>query len=557
MRKLLNKRKAFVRENTFCSKNAIHFLNISQFFGAANDNVFKFLAVFFLISLKGVDASSSILFWTGTVFVLPFLLFSSAGGVIADRISKQKILVWFKFFEVLIAIAGVLALTYKSEIGCYVVIFLFALQSSIFSPAKYSVIPEIVPKNKISKANGLITSFTYLAIIFGTYIATFATRFTEKNYVLAGYSCLIIAVLGFVGSLFIPYTQPARSTKKVNPYFLKEIIDALKYCKTKKNLRTCIFGSAMFLYVGSFLQLNLIPLAIQSLGMSEEGGGSLFLAVAIGIAIGAFFAGKISKKQPELGMTCLASFLFFIMFFCLAMFATQKITVFALLVLIGVVGGFFIVPFDSYLQTHCGEKMRGQVVAASNFISFGGVLLAPLSIYLFSGIFGFNAAQGFMIVASLVMVATMFFTAHLSGQLFHFLARKILKRIYNIDLQSSPFPTEEGCTLIIKNGSWLKALLISICSPNIHFYFVKPKKTFSDAFYRLYRCISPFYLDRLGTPSLNGVIDYFSYSKQHEISCLLLSKKNPTVFPRSIVTNGLYNVDFSFKKKRSVSIVFE
>jgi acyl-[acyl-carrier-protein]-phospholipid O-acyltransferase / long-chain-fatty-acid--[acyl-carrier-protein] ligase len=557
IRNLLQNRAEFLKRSPFFSKNAIQFLNIAQFFGAVNDNAFKFLCVFLLISIKGIDASSTILFWVGTVYVLPFLLFSSSGGIIADRVSKQKIIVGLKVFELGIAILGIFAFVYKSEVGCYIVLSLFAFQSALFGPPKYSVIAEIVPRESIPKANGLITSFTYLAIILGTFLASFSTYITGKNFVLTGIMCLIISILGLAGSLLIPHTEPKRSKKKVHPLFFKEIYDTLKFCKSHRNLRTCIFGNAVFLYVGAFIQLNVIPLAIESLGMSEEGGGYLFLTVAVGIAIGAVLAGKISRKQPELGVACFASFLFFVALMALSFLHTHLILVFLLLTLVGFVGGFFIVPFDSYLQTHSPDQMRGQIVAASNFMGFCGVLLAPLSIYLFSGILGLSAAKGFLIVSLLVLIATRWITARLAGQFFNFSARKILKRLYRIDIQRSPFPITDGCTLLIENGSWLKAMLISICSPHIKFYYIKKRHSFADWLFRAYNTITPFYLDRFTRSNAGTLIDYFSFKKSNEVSCLLLPKGEKTLLPSRINTNKLYSVAFSFGTRRSVSIVFE
>lgn len=140
-------------------------MNISQFLGVINDNVFKFLTVFLLIDIQGVEASSSILFWVGTVYVLPFLLFSSAAGVLADKFSKQKIIVALKAVEVLTTALAIFAFWLESAWACYALLFLLSLHSAAFGPSKYSIIPEIVSHEKISKANGLITSFTYLGVI--------------------------------------------------------------------------------------------------------------------------------------------------------------------------------------------------------------------------------------------------------------------------------------------------------------------------------------------------------------------------------------------------------
>ncbi|MDN3507774.1 MAG: MFS transporter, partial [Simkaniaceae bacterium] len=281
---LKNRRHAFLRRETFFSRNGIHFLNLSQLFGVINDNTFKFLSVFLLLTLKGNAQASEILFLIGTVYVLPFLLFSSSAGIFADRFSKQKMIVALKAFELFIALGGVVAFTYRSAFGSYAILFLFAFQSALFGPPKYSIIPEIVKKNDIAKANGLIVSCTYLAMIVGTFLASFIADKTNENYVISAWVCVGIAVAGLISSLFIPHTEAKGLKQKPKFFFLKEIADTLRECKPLPYIRLCIFCSAFFLFIGAFFQLNVIPYAMEALNLSKIWGGYLFQTVAIGIA---------------------------------------------------------------------------------------------------------------------------------------------------------------------------------------------------------------------------------------------------------------------------------
>ena len=216
-------RLPFRNHDTFITRHSIQFHNLTQFGGALNDNIFKYLIVFSLIAMQGVEASSTILFWVGIVYVLPFLLFSSGAGILADRFSKSRMIVALKMTEIIIIVLSFIAFATKSEWGSYSLMFLLSMQSALFGPPKYSVIPELVKKDKISKANGLITSFTYLAIIIGTFLASAVTQITNRNFVLAAGLCLFIAAGGFITSLFIPYTKPKGTKKKINPLFVVEI----------------------------------------------------------------------------------------------------------------------------------------------------------------------------------------------------------------------------------------------------------------------------------------------------------------------------------------------
>jgi len=296
----------FVKLHTYLSKfpgfsnpekYSLGFLNSAQFCGALNDNIYKLVLIFYLIQLKGPEYANTILSMAGAIFVIPFLLFSSAAGILADKFSKNRMVIVVKVTEILIMLLAIAAFAFKITWGVYVLLFLLSTQSAFFSPPKYGIIPELVPKNKVSKANGLITSCTYLAIIFGTFLASFLTEFTGRNYVLVGVFCLFVAIIGFLSSYGIKHTDSKGSEKRVDILFFREIFRTLKASRDQKHLLICIFGGAFFLFVGAFTQLNIIPFAIDSLGLSAVAGGYLFLTTALGIAFGAWCAGQVSRKH--------------------------------------------------------------------------------------------------------------------------------------------------------------------------------------------------------------------------------------------------------------------
>lgn len=229
---------------------------------------------------------------------------------------------------------GLLSVYLESAFGSYTALFFMATQSAIFGPSKYGVIPELVEGKMVSKANGSMTSFTYLAIILGTFLASFITDITNKNFVFEATFCVLIAVIGFLTSLGIRRTAPQNSTKKINPFFLYEIYQTLKQSWNIPHLIPAIFGSSFFLFIGAFTQLNIIPFAMQSLHLSEVGGGYLFLATAVGIAIGAVLAGQLSKDRVELGLSCITGFFIAIFFFILYLFS-WSLTATILSILIG------------------------------------------------------------------------------------------------------------------------------------------------------------------------------------------------------------------------------
>ncbi len=444
---------------------SFYLLNAAQFTGALNDNIFKLLVIYLLISVKGPASANIILSLAGAIFVIPFLLFSSAAGVLADRISKRTIIVFCKALELTIMLFACVTVYIESEFGLYFALFLLATHSAIFGPSKYGIIPELVEQKMVSRANASLTSLTYLAMILGTFLASFLTEITNKNFLVIALFCTFVSLVGLFAGFGITKTEAVRSTKKINPFFFYEIYQTVKISWKIPNLLPCIFGSSFFLFIGAFTQLNMIPFAMQSLGLSDVGGGYLFLATAIGIAIGSIISGKLAKESVEPGISCIAGVFIGIFFLLLSLLSFSLIAVIILLTLLGVAGGCYLIPFDSYLQVNSPDEKRGQIIAAANFFSFIGVLMAAVYLYLVSENFGFSASSGFALLGVLSLIANFITTGRLSSLFFPFFAKKVLKRFRKVHLVTAlPDPST---IIILQSNSWLDAILLYTYLPKL------------------------------------------------------------------------------------------
>lgn len=477
-------------------KNSLAYLNGAQFLGALNDNIYKLVLAFFLIGLGGPRSASTVLATAGALFVIPFLLFSSAAGILADRFSKSRLIIVIKGTEILIFLFAILAFYLKSQWAGYTLLFLLSSHSAMFGPSKFGIIPELVPEQKVSKANGLIVSFTYLAVIIGTFLASFLTDITNRNYILVASFCLIIAIGGFVSSFGIKYTPPRGSEKKISPFFLKQIFQTLRECRDRKHLLIAIAGSSYFLFIGGFTQLNIIPFAMDSLGLSEVAGGYLFLTSALGIAVGAQISGFASKKRIELALTCLAGALISLFFFILSSSTASLSITLVSLFAIGFAGGNFVVPFDSYIQIASPEKNRGHVIAATNIFSFVGVLIASVALYLFSEVLGLSPAAGFALVGALTALFTLLLFLRLSDQLLSYSAKKLLFPWIHIHTEGIELlKRREKPILMLEKGSFFKGWILTGMIPNLSLLFPQYKVRrfpyFENLFYSLHRIEAP------------------------------------------------------------------
>lgn len=466
------------------------YLNITQFVGALNDNIYKLLIAYFLIDKEGIDNSHRILAFTGAIFVLPFLLFSAFSGVMADRYSKRNIIAFTKLLELIIMLLGIAAFWYESHIGLYFILFLLATQTALFAPAKYGILPELVPTEKISKSNGMMTSFTFLAIISGTFFASFLVDITGRNYIIAAIFCAVIALIGVIASFLIEYTPPAGSSKKFDLWFHQEIYNTLRLASQFPSLLMAVFGSAFFLFLGAFVQLNMIPFAVQSLHLTDIQGGYLFLMTALGIGTGSMIAGKISGRMVELGLVPLAALGVSITCYFIEAFSGNLMVVIPLVVIVGLFGGMYEIPLDSYVQVASPKKNRGQVVAATNFLSYIGVLCASGTLYLSGEVLGYNPAQGFGIIGTITIFATIL----IGFQYFDYLARflgMILSRLhFTVTYYGLENISDRPVIYVSSHTEWNDTLLMLGAQRRRLRFFIQQEQDHSSRFMRkLYRML--------------------------------------------------------------------
>src|ERR1022692_5143987 len=125
-------------------------LILTQFQGAFSDNALKWLAIF-LISGLGFsnEQRDKLVGVVGALFSLPFILFSMAGGFLADRFSKRTVTIGVKLLEILIMSFATLGLLLRSLPLGLAAIFLMGLHSAVFGPSKYGLLPELLPERRL------------------------------------------------------------------------------------------------------------------------------------------------------------------------------------------------------------------------------------------------------------------------------------------------------------------------------------------------------------------------------------------------------------------------
>ena len=132
-------------------------LIVTQFEGAFNDNALQTLVTFIGLSMVlSVAKQEALLTLTAALFALPFIFFSMTGGFLADHFSKRTVTIAVKVLEVFIMVFATAGLALKSLPMGLAAIFCMGLHSAIFGPAKYGLLPELLPEKRLSWGNGIL-----------------------------------------------------------------------------------------------------------------------------------------------------------------------------------------------------------------------------------------------------------------------------------------------------------------------------------------------------------------------------------------------------------------
>lgn len=444
-------------------RGSLAWLNVTQFFGALNDNVFKLLLTIFLVDRLGSASETKIVVLASAVFVAPFLLFSHAGGVLADRFSKRSIIVWMKWFELVVMLLGVGAVVAGSPVGLFAMLFLMCTQSALFSPSKYGVLPEIVEPERLSRANSLLESLTYLAIIIGTFLPSFLLdSVLSKNFVMLSGVCVVIAVLGLVAAYRMQVTPAGTSKSRFSAGFVLDIYRTLRGLRRDRFLYSAVLGSAYFIFLAAFIQQNTFLYGRGAMGLDSIKSGYLFPVAALGIGAGALLAGLLSGRNIEFGIVPVGAIGLAATSMALGMATPGWVNALTAILLMGFFSGLFIVPLNAFIQYRSPSERRGEIIAAANFLSFLGIALSAGAIWIFREMMGLTARGCFVAVGLLTVLLSVTAILALPDFLVRFIGLVLTRCVYRIRTAGlHHVPLDGGALLVSNHITWMDSFLIS------------------------------------------------------------------------------------------------
>lgn len=364
-------------------RNGFTALVCSQFLGAFNDNLYKMvvsmLAIGTAINVGGAGAYISA---AGIVFILPYLLFSGYAGFVADAFDKRTVLVATKVIEIGVMTLALAALIAGRIEALFVTLFLMAVQSTFFSPAKYGILPEILPAPLLLNANGILEMSRYVAVILGTVAGGALLAHFSDRPILMGAVLIAVACVGAITSLRINPVPRSGSRKRfqVNPWV--EVVAGIRRLTKDSHLGLAVAGITYFEFLGSFVLLDVLLIGKEQMALDDLRTSLLGAFAGIGVGIGALSAGRLSRNRVELGLVPIGAAGVSAMLLVASYAIGAYLQMVAAVVLIGFFGGLFFVPLNALLQHRAGVDEKGHLIATNNFLNMLGVLVSCLVLWL-------------------------------------------------------------------------------------------------------------------------------------------------------------------------------
>ncbi len=434
----------------------------TQFQGAFNDNGLKFFVIFLILGTNPTSSQKDLLvFYVGNLFAVPFLLFSMAGGYLADRFSKRSVAIGTKIFEILAMVFAIYAFAHGSTRMAFAVIFLASTQAAFFGPAKYGLLPEVLPDALLSWGNGILELTTFIAIIAGAVAGPLLAQTFHGREVLAGLIFGACTLVGLTASFAISHVPAADPSRKFRFNIFGDLIKQVRIVRPDRTLHLAVVGNTYFWFLGALLQFVIVFYGREVLQIDETHGGYLQAALAIGIGLGSYAAGLLSAGKIEYGLIPLGAVGMSLFAFAISLHGLTFLQVILLLAALGFSGGFFIVPINALIQHRPDDDKKGSVIAFANFLSFVGVIGASAIYSGFTHYLHVGLESFFIWTAVMSLAATAYVLWLLPDSLLRLLLWMLTHTLYRLDVEGRErVPARNGALLVPNHVSMADAVLL-------------------------------------------------------------------------------------------------
>lgn len=446
----------------------------TMFLGAFNDNVFK-SALMLLITYRDAHLfgllPEQMVALCGGVFILPFFLFSTTSGQLADKYPKHTLTRLVKLLE--IGIMGLAAVGFLLEnlpllLGT---LFLMGAQSTLFSPIKYSILPQLLHEDELVGGNALVSMGTFLSILLGTILGGVLIAQDPGGPMAVSGLVLFVALAGYAAARCMVHlkTQAADLQLIYNP--VTPMRQIFRLVREVRSVYLSILAVAWFWFYGAAI-LAILPKYGKTLVFGDEYVSTFFLALfSIGIGVGSMLCERMSGRKLELGLVPLGAFGITVFGFDLFLVGhpydsiaqpaeLQSILQFLTgpggwrisldLFALAAFGGFYIVPLSTLIQQRTEDATRSRVIAGGNILNALGMVLSAVLLILLYGR-QWSIPQIFLLLTGLNLLVSLYVFSVVPEFFYRFCCWVLTSMLYRMKPVPAGRIPEEGAALLVCN----------------------------------------------------------------------------------------------------------
>ncbi|GAB2855568.1 MFS transporter [Pseudoduganella ginsengisoli] len=456
-----------------------------QFFGAFNDNLFKTA----LVVALGFDAASWTTMSASTItnlipglFILPYVVFSATAGQIADKFEKAGLSRLVKWLEVAImAMTGLGWMTHTLWLLILGVVGM-GVHSTLFGPVKYAYLPQQLKPEELMGGNGMIEMGTFVGILLGQVLGAILVATKGIGLELVAGGTLLTAVVGLVASYRVPNTPAPAPNLQINWNFLTESIRNIRHSAGNRTVFLSMLGNSWFWFYGALVLAQFPVYAKDYL----HGDSSVFVLLltmfSVGVGTGSLLCERLSGHKVEIGLVPFGAIGMTVfgadLYFASTGYANTAAVVWdtflqqdsALrilfdVVMIGVFGGFFIVPLFALIQTRCDPEHLSRTIAGMNILNALFMVAATgMAIVLLGQ--GLTIPELFLATAILNAVVAMYIFSLVPEFLMRFLAWLLIHTFHRVKtVDADRIPEAGPAVLVCNHVSYVDAIVIGAASP--------------------------------------------------------------------------------------------
>lgn len=457
----------------------------TQFFGAFNDNVFKtaLLVVLTYDALSWTAMSPALLnSLIPGLFILPYVVFSATAGQIADKVEKGRLARIVKVLEIAIMLVAAIGWMTHTLWVLIAAVVGMGVHSTLFGPVKYAYMPQHLKSEELVGGNGLVEMGTFVGILLGQVLGAAMVQVKPYGIELVAGGTVLFALVGLAASFRIPLSPAPAPTLRISRNPLAESVRNIAFSRQNRTVFLSMLGNSWFWFYGA-LVLSQFPVFAKDYLHGDYSVFVMLLTVfSVGVGAGSLLCERLSGHKVEIGLVPfgaigLSVFGIDLYFASLGYTGTATVDMAGLLaqpgalrvlgdiLMLGVFGGFYIVPLFALIQTRCDPEHLSRTIGGMNILN-ALFMVAASGLAMLMHSQGFTIPEMFLATALLNALVAVYIFSLVPEFLMRFLAWLLIHtihRVTTVDVERIP---EEGAAVLVCNHvSYVDAIVIGAASP--------------------------------------------------------------------------------------------